>query len=106
MLAVQKPRRKRSARDPFLVPLWADDHPALRRIDPTLPSDHHARWLVRVISHLDLTAFRLSYAGYGSLAYPVELLLAFATGATVGAVAENGGRALGSPQRAKASAAR
>jgi transposase len=77
MLSVHKPRRKRSGRDPFLTPLWDDDHPAMRRIDPTLPSDHHARWLVRVVSHLDLTAFRLSYAGYGSPAYPVELLLAF-----------------------------
>jgi transposase len=77
MLSVPKPRRKRSARDPFLAPLWDDDHPAMRRIDPTLPSDHHARWLVRVVAHLDLTAFRLSYAGYGSRAYPVELLLAF-----------------------------
>ena len=77
MLAVQKPRRKRSSRNPFLAPLWDDEHPAFRRIDATLPADHHARWLVRVVSHLDLTALRLCYAGYGSLAYPVELLLAF-----------------------------
>ena len=77
MLSVPKPRRKPSARVPFRVPLWDEDHPAFRRIDPTLPSDHHARWLVSVVSHLDLTAFRLSYAGYGALAYPVDLLLAF-----------------------------
>jgi transposase len=77
MLAVTKPPRKRSARQPFLAPLWGDDHPAFRRIDATLPADHHARWLVRVVAHLDLTALRLSYAGYGSLAYPVELLVAF-----------------------------
>jgi transposase len=77
MLPLQKPPRKRSTRHPFRDPLWDDDHPACRRIDATLPSDHHARWLVRVVAQLDLTAFRLSYAGYGSLAYPVELLLAF-----------------------------
>jgi transposase len=77
MLSVLKPRRKPAARQPFLEPLWDDDHPAFRRIDPTLPSDHHARWLVTVVSPLDLTAFGLSYAGYGSLAYPVELLLPF-----------------------------
>src|SRR2546423_15614162 len=77
MLSLPKPPRKRSTRDPFLAPLWDDDHPAFRRIDPTLPPDHHARWLVHVVARLDLTAFRLSYAGYGSLAYPVELLLAF-----------------------------
>ena len=70
-------RRKPSSRQPFLAPPWDDDHSAFRRIDPTLPHDHHARWLVTVVSHLDLTAFRRNYAGYGSLAYPVELLLAF-----------------------------
>jgi len=42
-----------------------------------LPADHHARWLRSVVAHLDLSSFRRSYAGYGSLAYPVELLLAF-----------------------------
>src|SRR5262249_27891266 len=40
-------------------------------------ADHHARWLACVVSRLDLAALRLSYKGYGSLAYPVELLLAF-----------------------------
>jgi transposase len=30
-----------------------------------------------VVAHLDLTACRCSYAGYGARAYPVELLLAF-----------------------------
>jgi transposase len=77
MLSVCPPRRKSAKRHPFLAPLWDDHHPAFRRINSTLPRDHHARWLVTVVSHLDLTAFRLSYAGYGSLAYPVELLLAF-----------------------------
>jgi transposase len=77
MLSLPKPPRKRAARHPFLAPLWDDDHPAFRRIDSTLPPDHHARWLLRVVAQLDLTAFRLCYAGYGSLAYPVELLLAF-----------------------------
>lgn len=77
MLSVQPSRRKPAQRSPFLAPLWDDDHPAFRRIDATLPGDHHARWLVRVVSRLDLTAFRLGYAGYGSLAYPAELLLAF-----------------------------
>jgi transposase len=77
MLAVHQPRRKPSTRDPFLAPRWDDDHPAFRAIDATLPSDHHARWLRHVVARLDLTSFRRSYAGSGSLAYPVELLLAF-----------------------------
>lgn len=77
MLSLPKPRRKPSSRSPFLVPLWDHDHPAMRRIEPSLPGDHHARWLVAVVHRLDLTALRLSYAGRGSLAYPVELLLAF-----------------------------
>jgi hypothetical protein len=77
MLPLARPRRKRSARDPFLTPPWDDEHPALRRIAATLPEDHHARWLARAVAELDLTAFRLSYAGYGSRAYPVERLLAF-----------------------------
>ena len=76
MLSLHKPRRKPAARHPFLTPLWDDDHPDFRRSDSSLPQDH-ARWLVTVVSHLDLTSFRRSYAGYGSLAYPVELLLAF-----------------------------
>src|SRR5688572_10189574 len=77
MLPVQKPRRKPSSRHPFLAPPWGDDHPEFRRIDLTLPADHHARWLVRVVSYLDLAALRSSYAGYGSLAYPAEPLLPF-----------------------------
>jgi transposase len=76
MLPIPKPRRKAAARHPFRTPLWDDQHPDYQRIDATLPSDHHARWLRAVVTRLDLTAFRLSYAGYGSLAYPVELLLA------------------------------
>src|SRR5437867_624327 len=77
MLSLPKPRRKPAARHPFRAPLWDDEHPAFRRIDADLPGDHHARWLVTVVAQLDLAAFRLSYAGYGSLAYPVERLLAF-----------------------------
>ncbi len=77
MLPIPKPRRKPAARYPFRAPLWDDHHPALQRIDATLASDHHARWLRTVVAHLDLTALRLSYAGYGALALPVELLLAF-----------------------------
>jgi hypothetical protein len=77
MVAVQKPRRKPSSRHPFLTPPWGDDHPDFRRIDLSLPADHHARWLVQAVSHLDLSAVRRSYAGYGSLAFPVELLLPF-----------------------------
>jgi transposase len=77
MLPIPKPPRKAAARQPFREPLWDDQHPDYQRIDVTLPSDHHARWLRAVVARLDLTAFRLSYAGYGSLAYPVELLLAF-----------------------------
>jgi transposase len=77
MLSIPRALRKRSARSPFRTPLWDDDHPALRRIDASLPSDHHARWLRSVVDHLDLESFRCSYAGSGSLAYPVELLVAF-----------------------------
>ncbi len=76
MLAVAKPRRKPSARHPFRAAPWSDDHPDWQRLDAALPSDHHARWLVRVVARLDLTALRRSYAGYGLRAYPVELLLA------------------------------
>src|SRR6266581_1816993 len=77
MLSVQKSRRNPSTRHPFLSPRWQENSAELLRIDATLPADHHARWLARVVTHLDLSALRLSYAGYGSLAYPVELLLAF-----------------------------
>jgi transposase len=77
MLAVPEPRRNPSTRHPFRDPPWSDDHPAWQRIDATLPADHHARWLLRVVARLDLAALRRSYAGCGSLAYPVELLLAF-----------------------------
>jgi transposase len=77
MLPIPKPRRKAAARHPFRAPLWDDQHPDCQRIDATLPCDHHARWLRTVVERLDLAAFRLSYAGYGSLAFPVELLLAF-----------------------------
>jgi transposase len=77
MLSLPRPTRKPAARCPFRSPLWDNDHPDFLRIDSSLPADHHARWLVSVVSHLDLTSFRRSYAGSGSLAYPVELLLAF-----------------------------
>lgn len=77
MLPLRNTPRKRAARNPFRTSPWGDDHPAFRRIDATLPADHHARWLAAAVARLDLTAFRHSYQGYGSLAYPVELLLAF-----------------------------
>ncbi len=77
MLPIPKPRRQKPAQLTFRAPLWDDHHPAFQRIDATLASDHHARWLRTVVAHLDLTALRLSYAGYGALALPVELLLAF-----------------------------
>jgi len=77
MLPLPKSRRKPAARCPFRNPLWDDLQPDCQRIDALLPHDHHARWLRCVVARLDLTAFRLSYAGYGSLAFPVELLLAF-----------------------------
>jgi transposase len=78
MLVVPSSARNPSSRKVrFLQPLWHDDHPDFLRIDSALPPDHHARWLASVVSRLDLTAFRLSYKGYGSLAYPVEFLLAF-----------------------------
>jgi transposase len=76
MLLAPTPPRKHSARDPFRAPLWDDQQPDFQRIDTLLPADHHARWLRSVVAHLDLGSFRRSYAGYGSLAYPVELLLA------------------------------
>jgi transposase len=77
MLAVDAPRHKPSTRVPFLAPLWDDDHPAFRRIDATLPADHHARWLNTVVSRLDLAALHRCYANRGSLAYPPERLLPF-----------------------------
>lgn len=77
MLLPAKPSCKASARHPFLAPLWNDDHPDFLRIDATLPSDHHARWFAWLVCRLDLSSFRRAYKGKGSLAYPVELLLAF-----------------------------
>jgi transposase len=77
MLATPTTHRKRSAHDRFRAPLWDQQHPEFRRIDTLLPADHHARWLCQVVARLDLSALRLGYAGYGSPAYPVELLLAF-----------------------------
>ena len=77
MLATRASTRQRSTRLPFRSPGWDDDHPDFRRIDASLPPDHHARWLVAVVSHLDLAPLRRSYANRGSLAYPVELLLPF-----------------------------
>jgi transposase len=77
MLAPSKVRRQPAARQPFRSILWDDEHPEFQQLDRTLPHDHHARWLVTVVQRLDLTSFRASYAGYGSLAYPVAPLLAF-----------------------------
>ncbi len=77
MLAAHCPRRKPSSRVPFLAPRWDDNHPEFRKIDFTLPPDHHARWLAAVVSRLDLVPLRLSYAGRGSLAYLPDLLLTF-----------------------------
>jgi transposase len=77
MLATPIRRRKPSTRNPFLAPLWQDDHPDFRRIDLTLPADHHARWLATVVAHLDLEPLRRSYANRGSQAHLPELLLAF-----------------------------
>ena len=77
MLPVEKPSRKPSSRNPFRAPPWGDDHPDLSRIDAALPANHHARWLAKAVSQLDLSALRASYKGYGALAFPVELLLPF-----------------------------
>jgi len=77
MVATRLCSRQRSTRHPFLAPAWDDDHPAMGRIAASLPSDHHARWLVAVVARLDLAPLRRSYANRGSLAYPVELLLPF-----------------------------
>jgi transposase len=77
MLLVATPRRQSSARAPFLGPLWDNDHPEFRRIEASLPLQHHARWLAHVVTHLDLAPLRLSYAGRGSRAYLPELLVAF-----------------------------
>jgi transposase len=77
MLAVRAPRRNPSTRDPFRPLLWDDNHPEFRRIDAILPPDHHARWLVTVVSRLKLAPLRCSYTNRGSLAYLPELLLPF-----------------------------
>lgn len=77
MLATRRSSRQRSTRQPFRAPAWDDDHPAMRRIAASLPPDHHARWLVAVVARLDLAPLRRCYANRGSLAYPVELLVAF-----------------------------
>jgi transposase len=77
MLPLHTPRRKLSTRVPFRAPRWDDDHPEFRRIDSTLPAEHHARWLTTVVSRLNLAPLRRSYANRGSLAYLPQLLLAF-----------------------------
>jgi transposase len=77
MLSARTPARKRSTRDPFLCPLWDNDHPDFRRIDHDLPEDHHARWLLLAVSRLDLEPLRRAYANRGSRAYPPEQLLPF-----------------------------
>jgi transposase len=77
MLAAPTPRRKPSARDPFRGAPWQDDYPELCRIEADLPEDDHARWIARVVDHLDLGPLRRSYAGSGSLAHPVERLVPF-----------------------------
>jgi transposase len=77
MLPLHTPRHKPSPRDPFRAAEWDDNHPEFRRIDSLLPADHQARWLATVVSGLDLTPLRLSYANRGSLAYLPQLLLPF-----------------------------
>jgi transposase len=78
MLPAPAAPRKRSARPScFRPPPFDGRHPDWLRLDASLPPDHHARWLASVVARLDLTALSLSYKGYGSLAYPVEILLAF-----------------------------
>ena len=77
MLAVRAPRRQPSTRNPFRAAPWDDQHPEFRRIEAELEADHHARWLLTVVSHLDLAPVRRSYANRGSLAYLPELLLPF-----------------------------
>lgn len=77
MLPADKPRRNRAARCPFRQPAWGDDHPDFRRLDDDLPAQHPARAVTALVARLDLEPLRLSYAGYGSRAYPVERLLAF-----------------------------
>jgi transposase len=77
MLPLDAPRRQPSTRDPFLRPVWDDNHPELIRIDPTLPAEHHARWLAEVVARLDLDPLQRSYANRGSQAYLPKLLLIF-----------------------------
>src|SRR5262249_15973858 len=78
MLVPHAPARNPSSRaGRFLPPAWRDDHPEFRRIDASLPEDHHARWLACVVSRLDLSALRLSYNPYAPLPSPVAPLLAF-----------------------------
>jgi transposase len=77
MLPVPTTPRKRSTRNPFLVPVWDEHHPDFQRIDSELEPDHHARWLKAAVGRLDLEPLRRAYANRGSLAYPVELLLPF-----------------------------
>ena len=40
-----------------------------------LPEDHMARFIVEVVSMLDLSPLRESYAGHGSKAYDPSVLL-------------------------------
>jgi transposase len=77
MLSTHSSARKRSTRHPFLVGLWDEHHPDFQRIDSELERDHHARWLQAAVARLDLESLRRAYSNCGSLAYPVEQLLAF-----------------------------
>lgn len=63
-----KPRFKNTDRDTlFLMPPSIDDW---------IPEDHLARFVVDVVSRLDLSAIRNSYAGRGSDAYPPAMMTA------------------------------
>src|SRR5262249_43409472 len=77
MLSTHSAARKRSTRNPFLVPPWDDRHHDWLRSDAELEPHHPPRRLAPAAARLPLPRLRRASANRGSLAYPVELLLAF-----------------------------
>jgi hypothetical protein len=77
MLEPSPPRRQSGSRSPFRCSPLDEHHPEFLRLEQSLPADNPARLMPLIVSRLDLTALRTSYSGRGSLAFPVEPLLAF-----------------------------
>lgn len=77
MLPSKSGGRKRSTRATFRQAQWDNEHPAFRRIDSDLPTDHVVRWIVEFVSHLDLEPLRCSYANCGSQANHPDFLVPF-----------------------------